>query len=877
MSSTSFYKQNNSSGNFPKSSLNNISINSIRYIGPSKSNKCPQEFDIESYSAIKGFQISNSSFSSNSNKSLIFHIKSLAKEKITKKYNCTKEIYDIYIINNILRNDNCHVVTKFKDVLLDYSNLEFIINFYQRNKIKKLIEEFYNFYKNYFYFYCKPIFNCLNTNILMKNYYEIKAKCFLNIELNENSKNIENKSDKNNKSNNDTNNPENKTIETLSDSQNIFNYYVKEFLENVSDMSNVVDEDNLEDGTINLNIENEKFEIFKENKREYSNNSTFIDIVNYMNRIKRNNNDRKEKLILKKSILKCQRNMIKSNINRLVLNGKKNNKNKIPINKVNALLKKIKLKKFGKKLNKKLFLKCDNKSLSNNIKSNTINIGSNKNKDLGIKNDFLNLKNFFVYNSNLNLNYNKNFNKIEYMKINKRINTNNNNDINEYKNKENKEIINNNILNNQKHKKNNSKSKNNTKYIKENKLNNQKISFKINKISRNKKLSKDTIQDSFLNQIPNENQSSEYKSIIKKKRLVHNTYIKNKTNKRNKILSNDKSKTIVPIIKNNHYRNKTKFIRNSIEKIFKNLYQKMRRVIPNKSNLNSIHINKSHNYNISSLYNTLIVGSNMNKINNENMISYTNTNTNKSTYNNIKNLKCSINNDNSAEIKMNVSKIKYKIRNKKQLGQNYYSNFYLNSTNTTLNNKSIHLLNRTCENNIYSTNALNNYRNKKSLKSLNKNNKMNNKVKNIKSIINKNRKCSIKKLKINITENKFRNFKKINAFNTQISQKTFNDKNESKEKLSNFNIFKHYKMNSNTICVKNNSKIKNNDKDNKFKIKTTTKRNPKSKTIIINNSKIYIENGNIIIKDKANFKINNTYHNKSQSTFGINLENKRGI
>ena len=294
MSSSSLSNIDLSKKLFTKNSLNNLLNNSIHYIAPLKNNKNSNQISI---SAIKGFQISNSSFSSKANKSIILHAQFLAKKKMAKKYNCTKEKYDSYIINNVLRNDNCHIVTLFKDILLNYSNLEFFTKFYKINKIKRLLSEIYIFYKNYFSFYCKPIFNQISFNILLRNYFENKAKCFLNIE---NSKTSENKSENNSDSIN------NNTIETLNQSELIFNHYVKEFLENMTDLSkvNCIDKENSQEGTINLNIDNEKLEIFMENKRGYSNNSTFVDIIKYINiNSTKNNLNRKNKLTLKKSIL----------------------------------------------------------------------------------------------------------------------------------------------------------------------------------------------------------------------------------------------------------------------------------------------------------------------------------------------------------------------------------------------------------------------------------------------------------------------------------------------------------------------------------------------------------------------------------------------
>ena len=864
---------------FTKNSLNILLSNSINYIGLLSNNKNSKEI---AFSDIKNFHISNTSFSSKANNNIILHAKLLAKKKMSKKYDCTKEKYDSYIINYLLRNDNCHIVTLFKDILLNYSNLEFINKFYKMGKIRRILGEIYNFFKNYFSFYCKPIFNQINFNILFRNYFENKAKCFLSIES---SKISENKTE------NDSDSIDNNTSETLNQSQHIFNHYVKEFLDNITGLSNVngIDEKNSQEGTINLNIDNEKFEIYMENKRDYSNNSTFVDIIKYINiNSTKNNVDRKNKLKLKKRLLAAD-NIRKNDRNKnfninFELNRKTSNKNKITIDKLNLLSKKIKLNNFGIKINKKNLFHISNnndkKTLINNIhiNKNTITEENKKDKDFGIKNNFLKSKKIFIpiSNSNLNSNNDYKFKKIDIMKINKR---NNLNYVNDHKNKENKEINNNISKNN-----NNQKNKSKNKSKKENKIISQKNSFKVKKkLSRNKKLTKEINQNFYFSN-QNNNQKGEYKSNIKNsKKVINKTYIKRKSNnKSNNKLSRNNSKTIIPILKNNLYRQKTKFLKNSLEKIIKNLNQKIIRVFPSKSNLNSIHTNKSHNCNKSNLFKTIIADSIMSANNNvNNALTHMKASTLVNNNANIKNLKCSIHSENRSyklkSLKLKVKKRRYKPINK-NIRLNYNTNFlYLHSANTTLNNKSILL-------NNYSPNTSNNFRNKNSLKLLTKSKNMkeynslymHNKIKNIKSICIKNSIRPIKKSNLNVNEQKYKSFIKINSFNSQEFQNIFSSKEKINLTNNSININKNYRMNRN-ITIKNNQIIKYNRI--KKKIGKSNKSRNNVNTIIINNSKIYIENGNLIFKDKENIKIKtmNSFHNKSQSTYGLNLENKKGM
>ena len=891
MSSTGLTNKFNSNNRHTLNTIDSILSNSIHNIESKKYDKCSYEIDTESYSNIKDFQISKSSFSKKNNRNLILQIKSLAKEKIIKRYNCTKDKYNSFIINNILRNDYCRIVSLFKDILLNYLDMECLHKYNKKNEIKTAFKKFYSFYENYFQFYCKPIFNCISICFLMKHYYEIKLKCFLNIEdnLQENSNNNEGNISKSSYSN-----VENKTIVTLSDSQNIFNSNVKESLENVTIM--FTEPEHSEGGTINFNFDEDRLDVDRENKREYSNNSTFVEIINSM-RIKKkekSNLKKKNKIKnkIKKDIIKCnnKNHLLKNrnnnkhsvelnNINLNILNNKKDinknrNKKKIPINKVNDLLKKLKTNNIKMKINRNLLNNNINKSSAN---SNTIE--RNKNKICLKKNIYLNLKRTSYQNSNLSI-YQK-FNKTEKSIINKRkkLNSQNFNNVKEIINKDN---INNNISS-----RNKNSSKSNMKSSKEIKIINQKDSSRNSKkVSRNRILFEKPIQNIYFVVNHNTNTNTEYKRNIKSKKLsMQKPYINHKPTENNNIkLFSNKQKTIGSIIKNRHIRHNTKIIKNNIEKIFKKLYPKIKKVFPNKANFNTIHINKSLNLNKSHFYNTQIIDNNINTINTEmsNAI-----NSSIQNYTIKKYFKNAINKnrkDKSRKLKMKFPNKNYKTSN-----QIFNSNFNNNSINITQNNKAISLLYKTCHNNycITSSNNLKKKRNHKSLKNKRQDensNSIHKRIKNIKSIINQN----IKKPKISSDFYNFGNFKKINSFNTQGITKNghfqtiINEKNDflelknkiitekSKDKKKENNRLSNYKMNYDTNVY--NSNLANN-KENKKNIKYYNKKNTKTKNI--NNTRIMNKNCNMSIKDKNYVKIINSFHNKSLSTYGMSLDFKK--
>ena len=721
--------------------------NSIQFKKSKKYDKQSYEIATESNSYIKGFQISNSSFSVKSNKNLILQMKALAKEKIISQYNCTPTKFNYFIINNIIRNNYCHVVSIFKDILINYSNIEFINKAYNLKEAKRLINKFYLFYKNYFVFYCKPVFSCLSKCSIMKNYYNKKANCFLDLNNYTEKLNLEDDASNSIYSN------KNKTIETLTDSQNFFNYKVRETLENTTIITNVSDASDI--GTINLNMNNEKLEVFKENKKEYSNNTTFEEILKYL----------KNKKIFKESNIKI--NKLKKDLKNVLINYKNNkktlelnnncsnishnkkikNKKNIPVIKINST--KLKLNNSNiKKLKTNLMHENANKSSNHQIKSE-YNI---RNNDLINNNEYLNLKNILIKNPK------NNFNKIKQLKINKSINNN----INE--NKEKINVNNNNISSNihfQKNIKKIDKTITNLNHKRENTIINQKVSMgNKNKLSRNKLSSLQTISA--------QQQNSKFLKNKKDRKLSsYKILLKNNSNNKKKY---KKSKTKIISSNGKHIRHNTKIIRSqNIKKIFKSLYSNLKTIRPNNNAFNNIHINKSHNYNKSSLLNNLKIDYIMN----------TTSSRNNHIINQINTLKIktscysSLYNERSYKSLKNKEILKNEIRmkSKKNFKKMFSLNIKKNSLNNIYNNKSISLLNKTYENNLGISIE-------RSLKTLSKQNKNNEKLRTNKirkssnSYLFNNDSLKINKTQeLNIKENK-NIFKKINSFGNRRNYKT---------------------------------------------------------------------------------------------------------
>ena len=889
----------------PINSFNSNYKNSIHYVEPFKYDKCSYEIITETNSNntnIKNYQISNSSFSIKNEKSFFTQIKSIAKEKLIYKYNCTKRKYNTYIINNILRNDYCCIVSKFKDnILINNFNKEYFYKYYKTPEIKSTIVKFYPFYKTYFNFYCKPILNDIPLAASMKHYFDTKAKCYLNLEYHNENTNLD---DNHNLSKKNSDSSEELLTESKNNNDNIFNSKVKDALDNVTIMTTIPNDS--ETGSINLNIDRERIEIYRENKKDNSNDTTFAEIIDFIQKKKyiKNNYQKLNHLRnkVKNELLKNKNNIIKNRLNYNKNNYmnvlKKHNKKKIPINKINVLLQKIKMNNLGKKINRNLLKENNDKSIDNKNKHNDTNksFNSNINTNSNPNKGYSNLGNIIVKSSNLNMDEKSNIaKKINTKKINEDIRKyykNINNIINDYQNKEN---INNNYItntNNSKNIKKVNKSISNIKTNKDNKIINQKISFKNRKKqSRNKKNSfYQSIQSiSSINQNPEKSQN-----IKNKKISLHKTFVKNQSNNKTVMNNNnDTVKSLVPPARTNHLRHKTKFIKyQNVEKIFQNIYSKIKKTYIN--NNHQIQNNEhNNNNNQSTLFKTLIIENNsLNNIKHNIINSPVNFPIDNSVSNTFlkKSIYHSIYNNGSSNMlqKKDNAKMNFRIRKSKNDNKRY------NINQSSMNNKS-YSLNKTSDKNYF----LNNYLNvasslKKSYKSLSKkkkyiyNKKINSinkkRIKNIKSF-NNHSLNNKGKGPINIEENKNRNIQKINSFSNQGKHKNSKFKeifiNIKKEiKNSKYDLIKiakkccNEKSNNQNYNLNSIQHIKR--KEKKIKLRNDELRNKTGKTMVTNITNIkYMENSRFSSNKETFGNIINSFHNKSQSTYGLDLNSRK--
>ena len=174
------------------------------------------------------------------------------------KYGDIKEDYNNLIINQILFNKLTHLNSKFKENCYNNNHNEFFKRIYKKKESIERIPKLYDYYKNYYKYFCRPFFLNFFSASLLHNYYNIKAEIFYknNYSLSKDKNEAENKKVKNSMSSID-NDTDNKTIFTkrkryLIDNDIDSNKY------SISLTSDIINKDNI--GLISKRSENDSFQ-----------------------------------------------------------------------------------------------------------------------------------------------------------------------------------------------------------------------------------------------------------------------------------------------------------------------------------------------------------------------------------------------------------------------------------------------------------------------------------------------------------------------------------------------------------------------------------------------------------------------------------------
>ena len=97
---------------------------------------------------------------------------------ITKTYNTTPKIFKQYITFQLLHNAPTHLVSIFKEHMINDYVEEFLKREYTLIESRERLPKFAKFYKNYLQFFCKATLRHFMLNEIIKNYGEEKAEIY---------------------------------------------------------------------------------------------------------------------------------------------------------------------------------------------------------------------------------------------------------------------------------------------------------------------------------------------------------------------------------------------------------------------------------------------------------------------------------------------------------------------------------------------------------------------------------------------------------------------------------------------------------------------------------------------------------------------------
>ena len=381
----------------------------------------------------------------NSKKNILKSFESLAYNSIVKKYNYTLEKYNLLCINQLLANRSCRLVSIFKEKMItDYID-EFLKRKYSFKESKDRIPKFYLYYKHYSIFFGQPFFSNFNFNMILQKNGEKKARIYYkNHYQNGESKDEDNENIGFAESGSDEEDEDKKNNMKKNNNGKIFSSEIKDNIDNVTVMTTI---NSFENNTINLGLNNEKIEIFSENKMEKSNDTTIGELMDDINRgieeankIKNKNKKKKKKnFSLGDNFL----NLLKKNINSNVINEniKKNKKKIIELINNNNIKKKIKNISIKKKL---FYVGHQNINLNTNRDPSSMSSATqrynNKKNSVSYKKDNIHKKNISTNNTHTNtkINSTKAYKKRKLLsctneEVNKLMDSNNQNYFNNHR------------------------------------------------------------------------------------------------------------------------------------------------------------------------------------------------------------------------------------------------------------------------------------------------------------------------------------------------------------------------------------------------------------------------------------------------------------
>ena len=82
-----------------------------------------------------------------------FHPSKIINQNLYNKYSKKEYSYSLICINNLMYNEYCHIVARFKDFLIYDDGTEFLNEFFNMNKLKFKLKSIFEFYSTYIHIY----------------------------------------------------------------------------------------------------------------------------------------------------------------------------------------------------------------------------------------------------------------------------------------------------------------------------------------------------------------------------------------------------------------------------------------------------------------------------------------------------------------------------------------------------------------------------------------------------------------------------------------------------------------------------------------------------------------------------------------------------
>ena len=143
---------------------------------------------LESFQEIinmKGKRLSYTLFSKNSkniikSKIQTYKLLNSIQKGLIIHHDSITSTYNDMIMESLIYNKNCHIVSIFKDfMIVDYID-EFLKRIYRLRESSERIPKIANYYKNYLKFFCNPVFRNFKINNIIQSYGDYKAELYYN-------------------------------------------------------------------------------------------------------------------------------------------------------------------------------------------------------------------------------------------------------------------------------------------------------------------------------------------------------------------------------------------------------------------------------------------------------------------------------------------------------------------------------------------------------------------------------------------------------------------------------------------------------------------------------------------------------------------------